>query len=342
MDTGMNPRRVLVLMHPDLIPPASLKGQTPQQINVWKTEYDVVSTLRRLGHTVRLLGVQDDVLPIRAAIHSWHPHIVFNLLEEFHGDAQYDHHIVSYLELLQVAYTGNNPRGLVISRDKALAKKILRYHGIRVPEFAVVTKGKRARLPAPLTFPVIVKSLVEHASLGISRASVVKTQRALERRVSYVHDQLETDAIIEEYVEGRELYVGVIGNSRPQVLPVWELLFENLPPNMPRIATEKIKHDTDVQARWGIYQHPVEDLSPALVKKIQRACRQIYQALELEGYARIDFRLRADGAFFFLEANPNPEIARREEFASSAAFAGTSYPKLLQKILGLGLRRHRG
>lgn len=338
----MNPRRVLILMHPDLMPPASLKGHTPKQINVWKTEYDVVSTLRRLGHTVRPLGVQDDVLPIRTAVHSWRPHIVFNLLEEFHGDALYDHHIVSYLELLQVAYTGNNPRGLVISRDKALAKKILSYHGIRVPGFTVVGKGKRARLPAHLTFPLIVKSLVEHASFGISRASVVRTERALDRRVAYVHDQLETDAIIEEYVEGRELYVGVIGNRRPRVLPVWELLFENLPANMPRIATEKIKHDTEVQSRWGIFQHPVEDLAPTLVKRIQSTCRKIYQVLELEGYARIDFRLRADGAFFFLEANPNPEIARREEFSSSAAYAGISYPKLLQKILNLGLQRHRG
>ncbi len=335
------PRRVLVLMHPDLMPPRSRRGYTPQQINVWKTEYDVISTLRRLGHEVRPLGVQDDVLPIRTAVHAWSPHIVFNLLEEFHGDALYDHHIVSYLELLQVPYTGNSPRGLVLSRDKALAKKIISYHGIRVPGFAVVPRGQRARLPEHLTFPLIVKSLVEHASFGISSASVVKTERTLADRVAYVHHRLATDAIVEEYVAGRELYVGVIGNRRPQVLPIWELLFENLPANMPPIATEKVKHDTDAQARWGIFQHPAEDLPPKLVKQVQQSCRQIYRALELEGYARIDFRLRADGALFFLEANPNPEIARCEEFASSAAYAGTSYPRLLQKILNLGLRRHR-
>ena len=229
----MNAKRVLVLMHPDLMPPSSLKGHTPRQINVWKTEYDVISTLRRLGHVVRPLGVQDDVLPIRTAVHTWHPHIVFNLLEEFHGDALFDHHIVSYLELLRVRYTGNSPRGLVISRDKALAKKILAYHGIRVPGFAVAPRGRRARLPEALSFPLIVKSLVEHASYGISSASVVRSERALATRVEYVHDHLGTDAIMEEYVEGRELYVGVIGNRRPHVLPIWELLFENLPPNMP-------------------------------------------------------------------------------------------------------------
>lgn len=335
----MIPRRILVLMHPDLIPPRTLKGHSAQEINVWKTEYDVTTTLRRLGHSVRPLGVQDDVLAIRNAVQSWHPHIVFNLLEEFHGQALFDHHIVSYLELLRIPYTGNNPRGLVLTRDKAQAKKILLYHGIRVPEFMVVRRGHRGRLADHLRYPVIVKSLVEHASFGISRSSVVHSDGALTERVTYVHRQLETDAIVEEYIDGRELYVGVIGNRRLTVLPIWELLFENLPANMPHIATEKVKHDTDVQADWGIYQRPADDLAPSRAARIERTCRRIYRALELEGYARIDFRLREDGALFFLEANPNPEIAKREEFASAAAHIGISYPELLQKVVNLGLRR---
>jgi D-alanine-D-alanine ligase len=339
MDTGMTPRRILVLMHPDLIPPKTPKGYTTAEINVWKTEYDVTTTLRRLGHEVKLLGVQDDVLAIRNAVQEWHPHIVFNLLEEFHGQALFDHHIVSYLELLQVRYTGNNPRGLVLTRDKAQAKKILAYHGIQVPAFMVVRHGHRERLANHLRYPVIVKSLVEHASFGISRASVVHSDRALADRIAYVHRQLGTDAIIEEYIEGRELYVGVVGNRRPTVLPVWELLFENLPVNMPHIATEKVKHDTDIQAQWGIYQRSAEGLSSSQEARIERTCRRIYQALELEGYARIDFRLRDDGALFFLEANPNPEIAKSEEFASAAAHIDISYPQLLQKIVNLGLRR---
>jgi len=326
-------------MHPDLIPPKTLKGYTTQEINVWKTEYDVTTTLRRLGHEVRPLGVQDDVLAIRNAVQSWRPHIVFNLLEEFHDQALFDHHIVAYLELLQVRYTGNSPRGLVLSRDKAQAKKILLYHGIQVPGFMVVRRGRQGRLADHLRYPVIVKSLVEHASFGISRSSVVRSDGALEERVSYVHHQLETDAIIEEYIEGREIYVGVIGNRRLTVLPIWELLFENLPANMPHIATEKVKHDTDIQAQWGIYQRSAEDLTSSQEAHIERTCRLIYQALELEGYARIDFRLREDGALFFLEANPNPEIAKSEEFASAAAHIGISYPQLLQKVVNLGLRR---
>ena len=335
----MTPRRILVLMHPDLMPPKTLKGHTTQEINVWKTEYDVTTTLRRLGHEVRPLGVQDEALAIRDAVQSWRPHIVFNLLEEFHNQALFDHHVVSYLELLKVRYTGNNPRGLVLTRDKAQAKKILAYHGIQVPGFMVVRRGHRGRLADHLCYPVIVKSLVEHASFGISRSSVVHSDRALAERVSYVHNQLGTDAIIEEYIEGREIYVGVIGNRRLTVLPIWELLFENLPVNMPHIATEKVKHDTDIQAEWGIYQRSAENLGPSQEAHIERTCRRIYQALELEGYARIDFRLRQDGALFFLEANPNPEIARSEEFASAAAHIGISYPQLLQKVVNLGLRR---
>lgn len=335
----MTARRILVLMHPDLIPPKTLKGHTLQEINVWKTEYDVTTTLRRLGHSVRCLGVQDDVLAISNSVQAWNPHIVFNLLEEFHGQALFDHHIVSYLELLQVPYTGNNPRGLVLTRDKAQAKRILAHHAIRVPEFMVVRRGQQGRLADSLHYPVIVKSLVEHASFGISRSSVVHSDGALAERVDYVHRQLGTDAIVEEYIEGRELYVGVIGNKRLTVLPIWELLFENLPANMPQIATEKVKHNTDIQAEWGIYQKPADDLSPQLTAHIEQTCRRIYRALELEGYARIDFRLRADGTLFFLEANPNPEIAKSEEFASAAAHVDISYPELLQKVVNLGLRR---
>lgn len=336
----MTARRILVLMHPDLVPPRTLKGNSPEAINEWKTEFDVTNTLLRLGHDVRPLGVKDDVLAIRNTVTEWQPHIVFNLLEEFHGKALFDHHIVSYLELLQVAYTGNNPRGLVITRDKSQAKRILAHHGVRVPAFDVVPRGRTAgRLASHLAYPVIVKSLVEHASYGISRSSVVHSDGPLADRVAYVHQQLGTDAIVEEFVEGRELYVGVIGNRRLTILPVWELLFENLPANMPAIATERVKHDTRVQDEWGIFQQPAENLSSAVASEVARTCRVVYRALELEGYARIDFRLREDGKLFFLEANPNPEIARREEFASAAAHAGIRYPQLLQKIVNLGLRR---
>jgi len=339
MDTRMRRWRILALMHPDLVPPESLTGYDPKEINTWKTEYDVVSTLREMGHTVQPLGVQDDLMPIRSAVQSLKPHVVFNLLEEFHGEAAFDQHVVSYLELLRVPYTGCNPRGLVLARDKALTKKILTYHRVRVPRFATFRTGRKIHRPAGLSFPLIVKSLVEHASLGIAQASVVDSDAKLEDRVAFIHETIGTDAIAEEYIPGRELYVGVLGNQRLTVLPAMELLFENLPPNVPTIATARVKHDLEYQARWGIFQRPPEDLSEALEEHLRRTCKRIYRALELDGYARLDFRLRADGTLYFLEANPNPEIARSEEFASAADYAGISYPTLLRKIVAIGIRR---
>jgi D-alanine-D-alanine ligase len=335
----MKRQHILVLMHPELVPPDSLRGFTRDEINIWKTEYDVVTTLRGLGHDVVPVGVQDELLPVGKAVRELEPHVVFNLLEEFHGKATYDQHVVSYLELLRVPYTGCNPRGLVLARGKALSKKLLAYHRIRVPAFAVYPIGRKVRRSKRLAFPLIVKSLIEHASLGIARASVVETDEKLAERVAFVHDHIGTDAIAEQYIEGRELYVGVLGNERLQVLPTWELTFEGIPENAPRIATAKVKHDPAYQARRGIFQGPAEGISAELETYIVRICKRIYRILELSGYARIDFRLTGAGELYFLEANPNPEIAQSEEFASAAEHAGIEYPELIQKIVNLGLRR---
>ncbi len=331
--------RILALMHPDLVPPETVEAPSARERFDWKTEYDVVSTLRDEGHEVRPLGVQWDLNPIRLAVEDFEPDIVFNLLEEFHGEALLDHSVVSYLELLRLAYTGCNPRGLMIARGKALSKKLLAYHRIRAPGFVVFPKGRRVRRPRRLGFPLIVKSLVEHASLGIARASVVESDEKLAERVAFVHQRIGTDAIAEQFISGRELYVGVIGNDRLQVLPTWELVFENLPPGTPRIATAKVKHDPEYQERRGIYQEPA-DLGESVSAEIVRVCKRIYRILELDGYARIDFRLTPDGELHFLEANPNPEVAREEEFAQAALHAGVDYPDLLHRILRLGLRRH--
>lgn len=337
----MKKLRVLVLMHASLMPPDSLEGYTEKEVYVWKTEYDVVTRLRELGHEVQPLGVSDELTPIRTAITEWKPHIVYNLLEEFHGLTEFDQHVVSFLELMQVRYTGCNPRGLVLARDKALSKKLLVYHRIRVPGFVVFPRGRRARRPRGLDFPLIVKSLTEEASLGISQASIVDNEENLVERVRFVHESVGTAAIVEQFVEGREFYVGVIGNRRLEVLPVWELTFENMPSGSAAIATARVKHSPEYQKKRGIYQQPATDLLPALSEQIARISKRIYRILELDGYARIDYRLNPQGELYFLEANPNPEIAESEEFASAAQAAGVSYPQLLQKILNLGLQRSR-
>jgi D-alanine-D-alanine ligase len=331
--------RVLVLLHPDLMPPDSIEGRSEQEIHKWKTEYDVVTTLRKAGHEVRPLGVQDELKPIRDEIESWRPDVVFNLLEQFHGEAVYDQNVASYLELLRIPYTGCNPRGLMLARGKDLAKKLLAYHRIPLPAFAVFPMRRKVRRPPRLALPLIVKSLNEDASYGIAQASVVESDEKLAERVGFIHERIGTAAIAEQYIDGRELYVGVIGNDRLRVLPVWELEFGSMAQGARPIATEKVKHDPEYQERRGILHGPAKDLSPQLGARIERSAKRIYRTLELDGYARIDFRLSADGVPYYIEANPNPEIAQVEEFAAAALHDGLGYTDLLHRILTLGISR---
>ncbi|MDZ4762157.1 MAG: ATP-grasp domain-containing protein [Alphaproteobacteria bacterium] len=330
--------RVLALAHPDLIPPDSLEGVSEQQSYAWKTEYDVITTLRASGHEVKALGVQEELTTIRDEIENWKPDIVFNLLEECHGQTLYAQNVVSLLELLHMPYTGCSPRGIMLARGKDLSKKLLKYHRIPVPAFGVFPLGRKVKRPKGLEFPLIVKSLSEDASLGISQASVVETDEKLVERVGYIHERVKTAAIAEQYIEGREIYVGVLGNDRRQILPLWELEFSNLSGTR-LIATEMAKHNLDYQSRRGVIHGPARNLPPALITRIRRMVSTICQTLELDGYARIDFRLSEDLTPYFIEANPNPEIASSQEFAYAAAAEGLTYPDLLNRILALGMER---
>jgi D-alanine-D-alanine ligase len=329
--------RVLVLMHEDLVPPEPLNGQDPSQAE-WKTEYDVVTTLRKLGHEVRPLGVKSDLGVIRTAVEEWRPHIAFNLLEEFDGVAVYDQNVVSYLELLRVPYTGCNPRGLMLARDKVLAKKLFSYHRIPFPEFMVAPQGRTVKRPLWLSFPLIVKSVTEEASLGISQASIVEDDGKLKDRVAFIHESVGTGALIEQYIEGRELYVGVLGNGHLQALPVWELKMDKLPDDARKIATERVKWSRKYQDKYGITSEKAKNLPQGKVEQIQHLAKRVYRALGLSGYARIDLRMDEAGGLYILEANPNPQIARDEDFADSAASAGYTYEDLIREVLNAGLR----
>jgi D-alanine-D-alanine ligase len=329
--------RILVLMHPDFVPPDSADGYTAQEINKWKTEYDVVSTLRAAGHDVHPLGVQEEIKPVRDEIEGFKPHVVFTLLEEFHYQTAYDQHIASFLELMKVPYTGCNPRGLVLARGKDLSKMLVHHRRIAVPAFAVFPMRSKVKRPPRLALPLIVKSLNEDGSHGISQASIVDTDEKLVERVAFIHERIETAAIAEQFIEGRELYVGVLGNNRLKALPVWELQFGTMGGD--HIATEKVKHDTSYQERVGIVDGPAKGLAPEVTDRIQRTAKRIYRTLGLDGYARIDFRLAADGTPYFIEANPNPEIAKSQEFATAAKHDGLDYTELLHRIVALGIRR---
>ena len=329
---------MLVLMHDYQVPPGDATREDAEQAP-WKTEFDVLRTVRdELEHDVHVLGVKDDLAGIRQAKDEFQPHIAFNLLEAFHEVGTFDQNVVSYLELLRLPYTGCNPRGMLLARDKALSKKLLQYHRIPVPEFVMVARGRKPRLTKRLAFPVIVKSLTQEASIGISQASVVEDETHLRERVQFIHDSIATDAIVEQYVEGRELYCGLIGNQRVQVLPVWEMTFAKMPDDQHRIATERVKWSPKYQAKMGIDTDEAKDLPAGVADRIQHISRRVYKVLELSGYARIDLRLDTAGQVHVLEANPNPQIARVEDFAESAKRAGLSYPALLQRILTIGLR----
>ena len=333
----MKKLRALVLMHEALVPPSSMEGYTETEILEWKTEFDVVNTLQELGHTVLPLGLCDDLGVLRRATEQFKPHIHFNLLEEFHGVGVYDHHVVSYLELMKQHYTGCNPRGLLLSHDKSLAKKILSFHRISTPGFFVVARGKKVKKPAAFEYPLLVKSVSEDASLGITEASVVYDDNQLTERVLGIHEQTDTDALVETFIQGRELYVGLVGNRRVQVLPIWEMLFEKAAPGSHMIATSRVKWDPDHQKKLGIKTEQAKDLDPAVERKIISICKRTYKALSLSGYARIDLRLQDDGTVYVIEANPNPNLSFGEDLAESADAAGTSYERLLAKIISLGL-----
>jgi D-alanine-D-alanine ligase len=333
----MKPLRVLVLMHESLVPPASLEGYTEKEIDEFRTEYDVTQCLMRAGHTVRALGLSDNLSDLRTAIMEWKPDIAFNLLEEFQGIVTYDQHVVAFLELMRQPYTGCNPRGMMISRDKVLSKQILAYHRIPTPGFALFRRGQRYKVPRKLKFPLFVKSATEDASLGIAQASIVHDADRLKERIEFIHEQTNSDALVEEYIEGRELYVGVIGNERLRTFPVWEMDFGTLPEVMAGIATRKVKWDRRYQAKHGIRTAAAQNLPDGMSDYLDKLSKRIYRALYLSGYARMDFRMRPDGSVFVLEANANPNISELEDFPESARAVGIDYPGLLNQIIRLGL-----
>ncbi len=340
-------------MHSELVPPME-KNESTGKVTYgplkeedrletpWTTEYDILFHLQRMGHKVEALGVYSDLLKIRTAIDEFKPHIVYNLLEEFDGESVFDSHVVSYLELLRIPYSGNSPRALMMARDKSLAKKILMFHRIKTPKFAVFPKNKKKSLSKSLSFPLIVKCLDEDASLGLSQASVVHSQEKLLERVNYINTKIGVDAIVEEFIEGREFYVGILGNYRLDLLPVWEVFYKKSESPEKEFYSRSAKWNEKYRSRKGIDSGKAK-ISVELEQKIQNIAKKTYKALELNGYARIDVRMDKNENIYVIEANPNPNIAYDDEFAESALYKKRwTYQKLLQKILNLGITWQKG
>ena len=333
---ALKPLRVLVLVQEGLIPPDEA---TPDEVlqAPWKMEYGIIKTLRSLGHTAIPLAVESDLGVIRKAIDEEKPQIAFNCLEGFDEVATWDANVVGYLEMLKLPYTGCNSRGMLLGRDKSLTKTLLSYHRIPVPRFLIVPRERKVRRPKRLAFPLFVKSLTMDSSIGISQASVVETDAKLSERVTFIHESIGTDALVEQYMEGRELYVGILGNQRLQALPVWELSFAKMPEESRQIATERLKWSLAYQKKHGIDSGAAE-LEPASALAMQELCKRSYKILLMSGCARIDLRLSPEGRAYVIEANPNPQLSPDEDFAQAARAAGIKYEELIQRLLSLGLR----
>ncbi len=330
--------KILVIVHADLIPPSEIDHTKDNSYEPWITEYDVISTLKKLGHIVEVLGVYSDLSIIRSRVEDFKPRLIFNLLEEFDGNVLFDQHIVSFLELLKLRYTGCGPRGLMLSRDKALAKKILTYHRIPNAKFQVFPQNKKKRISAKLKFPVIVKCLFEDASLGISNASVVNSPEKAYERVKYLHEKFQTEVIVEEFIKGKELYVGIVGNSRLEVLPVLELCFDNVDQPENEVYSEKAKWSKKYREKKGVEVREAK-LDPALLKKVIATAKRSYLRLGISGIARIDMRLSEDGIPYVIEANANPNLAQDDEISKAWQLTGKDYPSLIKKLVSLGLSR---
>lgn len=335
--------RVMVLTHSDLVPPDDLADPNDPRMPKYRTEHDVHQALLELGHEARVVGVSDDLSPIRATIDEWGPHIAFNLLEEFAGNVALDYYIVSYLEMLRIPYTGCNPRGLLLSRDKALSKKLLSHHRILVPQFRTFRWGRTipAREARALPYPMLVKGLLAQGSHGISQASIVHDPDELVARVIQAQEMTGGDVIAEQFIEGREIYATVIGHNRLQVLPLRELVFGGQDEGGPRIATYKVKWDEKYRERHGIDYQFVRALPAGMAEAIPRLCKRIYRILDLSGYARIDLRLNNEGKVYVLDVNANAALSGDDDMAQSAEKAGMSYAQFIQRLISLGMSAFR-
>jgi D-alanine-D-alanine ligase len=299
---------------------------------------EVYEALKEAGHSpiyLRLDGTPQSLQELAAS----ETDLIFNLVESFGGDDTGDSRVAGYLELLRRPFTGSGAHGLYLAQDKALAKKIFAFHGIRTPTFAMVYGG-RTEHAHDIQFPVIVKPAREDGSIGIRFNAVCVSIKEMMERLDYIHAEFDSPALIEEYIEGRELYVGVLGNSKPQALPVVEMDLSKLPEGTPRIAGAEVKWEEDTEAYRATRPFFPDDLDEALVERIQDTAIQAYQALQLRDYGRIDFRLAADGTPHVLEVNPNPYLLSSAEFALAAKKSGRSYTELVGEIADLALARY--
>ena len=331
--------KVLVLFDTAGTPPADQDFTKELKTDDWAAEAHVIEALKKLGHEVRTIGVWDEPGMIIDELKANPPDIVFNLTEHFNAVSAYDRNVAGLLEMMGVPYTGSSPTGLTLCKNKGMAKELLAYHKIRVPNFAIFSPGATIKKPPHLKFPLFIKPAEEEASYGISQDSFVENDEAFEERIRFIHERMNQTALAEEYIDGREIYVSLIGNERLRVLPLREVIFTEVPEDQPKFSTFKAKWDDAYRKRWGIQNVFAEPFPDGVVQRMARMCKAVYRALRIRGYGRIDLRVTPEGEIVILEANPNPNLDRDDEFAQSAMKAGLTYERMIQRILRLALSR---
>ena len=297
------------------------------------TESDVLAALQRLGHEVETLAVFDNVTSIIEKLKAFAPEVVFNLTESFYHDRCHEPNITALLDLMKVRYTGSGSDALLLCKDKALAKKVLAFHRVRLPHFVVSHRAHPLRRLRRFTYPAFVKPVCEDASDGICRASFTKDEKETIERARFIHQKFNSDALIEEYIEGRELYLSVLGNHRLTLFPPREIFFSQVPEDVPKFATFRAKWNESYREKWGIRNGPAGPLPEGLQDHLSDLARKVYRLLKIRGFGRIDARLTPAGDVYVIEANPNPCLAQDEDFAQSDCMAGMQYDALIQEIL---------
>lgn len=299
---------------------------------------EIFDALGKLGHepTYQVLDGAEKSL---VAVARCGADLIFNLTESYAGDDTKDMNIAAYLDLLDCPYTGAGPHAMYLAQDKSLAKKIFAFHGIKTPYFATSYRGKLDH-SHDIAFPLIVKPTSEDGSIGIDTGSVVGSVKELMERIHYIQEEFDSPALIEEYIEGREIYAAILGNDNPEVLPMVELDLSKLPKGTPKIAGKEVKWEKETEAYKVTKSAPAEDLDEATTKRLSETALSAYQALKLRDYGRIDMRLSKKGEVFVIEANPNPWLASTAEFAMAAKKAGRSYTQLIGEIIDLARARY--
>jgi D-alanine-D-alanine ligase len=299
---------------------------------------EIFEALGKLGHEA-VYQMVDGKDPSLAAVARANADLFFNLTESWAGDDTKDMHLAAFLDLVGKRYTGSGPHALYLAQDKALAKKIFHFHGISTPFFAISFKGKIDH-SHDIEFPLIIKPTSEDGSIGIDSGSVVTSIKELMERIQHIQEHFDSPALIEEYIEGREIYAAILGNEKAEALPLVELDLSKLPEGMPRIAGTEVKWERDTEAYKKTKSAVATDIDEKTAARLQETALAAYQALKLRDYGRIDMRLAKNGKIYVIEANPNPWLSSSAEFAMAAKESGRSYVDLIRNIVDLAMARY--